>query len=112
MNLQDVYCPYESCPDKGEVGKGNVVWFSRAQGRCKCRCCGRTFSYRRGTMFYGLRTGEQSVTQVVTLLAYGCPCQAIVAAFDLDERTVRAWQSRAGQHARAIHESHICPLDL
>jgi hypothetical protein len=28
------------------------------------------------------------VIAVVTLLAYGCPLQAIVAAFGLDERTV------------------------
>jgi transposase-like protein len=34
----------------------------------------------------------------------GCPVQAIVAAFGLDERTVAAWQARAGQHCQAIHE--------
>ena len=63
-------------------------------------------------MFYGLRTDEAKVVQVVTLLAYGCPCQAIVAAFGLDERTVMAWQHRAGGHAQAVHEAHIQPLDL
>lgn len=63
-------------------------------------------------MFYRLRTDERVVTQVVTLLAYGCPCQAIVAAFGLDERTVAAWQFRAGQHAAAVHERYVQPLDL
>jgi len=63
-------------------------------------------------MFYGLRTDEAVVVQVVTLLAYGCPCQAIVAAFRLDERTVMDWQRRAGVHAQAVHEAHIQPLDL
>jgi hypothetical protein len=52
------------------------------------------------------------VSQVVTLLAYGCPCQAIVAAFGVDERTVYDWQQRAGRHAQAVHEAHIQPLDL
>ncbi len=47
-------------------------------------------------MFYGLRTDEQIVERVVTLLAYGWPCQAIVVAFELDERTVMDWQHRAG----------------
>src|SRR5258708_38649200 len=102
----------ESSPDKGEVGKGNVVWFSRMRQRCTCRSCGRTFSYRRGTLFNGLRKSEQTVTQVVPLLAYGCPCQAIVAAFGLDERTVMAWQRRAGARAKAVHEAHIGKLDL
>jgi transposase-like protein len=41
---------------------------------------------------------------VITLLAYGCPLQAIVAAFGVDERTVQAWQSRAGRHCQQIHE--------
>jgi hypothetical protein len=63
-------------------------------------------------MFYGLRTDEKVVSQVVTLLAYGCPCQAVVAAFGLDERTVRDWQHRAGNHAQAVHEAQIRPLDL
>jgi len=52
------------------------------------------------------------VIQVVTLLAYGCPSQAIVAAFGLDERTVMDWQHRAGSQAQAFHEGHIRPLDL
>lgn len=112
MNLQDVFCPYEECSDKGQVGKGNVVWFHKARQRCKCQTCGRTFSYRRGSMFYGLRTDEAVITQVVTLLAYGCPCQAIVAAFGLDERTVMDWQHRAGAHAQQVHEAHIQPLEL
>jgi transposase-like protein len=40
----------------------------------------------------------------VTLLAYGCPIQAIVAAFGLDERTVVSWQERAGKHCKGVHE--------
>ncbi len=41
---------------------------------------------------------------VVTLLAYGCPVQAIVMAFGLDERTVRDWLGKAGQHCQQMHE--------
>ena len=41
---------------------------------------------------------------VIVLLAYGCPIQAIVKAFLLDERTVRDWQKRAGQHGQRVHE--------
>jgi hypothetical protein len=39
-------------------------------------------------MFEGLRKPTELIVIVVTLLAFGCPVQAIVHAFDLDERTV------------------------
>jgi hypothetical protein len=44
------------------------------------------------------------VVAVMTLLSYGCPMQAIVAAFDLDERTVARWQRESGSQCRRVHE--------
>jgi transposase-like protein len=58
-------------------------------------------------MLEGLRTDEETVQKVITLLAYGCPLQAIVHAFGLDERTVAAWQMRAGVHCKSIHEEIV-----
>jgi hypothetical protein len=43
---------------------------------------------------------------VLTLLCHGCPLQAIVAAFGVDERTVAAWLVRAGHHSQQVHQ-HI-----
>ena len=40
----------------------------------------------------------------MTLLCHGCPTQAIVAAFGLDERTVAAWLTRAGPHCQRVHQ--------
>jgi hypothetical protein len=57
-----------------------------------------------GTALYRLRTAQAEVVLVVTLLAYGCPVQAIVAAFGVDERTVARWQARAGAQCRRVHE--------
>src|SRR5215204_6052686 len=37
-------------------------------------------------------------------LAYGCPVQAIVAAFGIDERTVARWQREAGSQCKRAHE--------
>jgi hypothetical protein len=51
---------------------------------------------------------------VITLLAYGCPMEAIVVAFGFDLRTVKSWWRRAGQHCRSVH-GHLLsqqPLDL
>ena len=41
---------------------------------------------------------------MVTLVANGCPLQAIVAAFALDERTVARWQREAGLQCKRLHE--------
>ncbi len=65
-------------------------------------------------MFAGLRKPTELLVTVVTLLAYGCPVQAIVHAFGLDERTVAAWRDRAGAHCQRVHEAIIeqASLDL
>jgi hypothetical protein len=85
------------------MGTGKISIHDRKRPRYKCRSCGKTFSARKGTMLEGLRTDEKKVELVVTLLAYGCPLQAIVHAFGLDERTVAAWQGRAGTHCKRVH---------
>jgi len=54
-----------------------------------------------------LRTDPTLDVIVVTLLAYGCPIQAIVQAYGLDERTVAIWRDRAGQECQAMHEAIV-----
>ena len=55
----------------------------------------------------GLRTPAEVVMQVIILLAYGCPTQAIVHAYELDERTVAQWQKRAGKHCQQVHQALV-----
>jgi IS1 family transposase len=49
----------------------------------------------------------------VTLMAHGCPLQAIVVAFGDDERTVACWLARAGVQGQTVQE-HLVeqPRDL
>jgi hypothetical protein len=44
---------------------------------------------------------------VVGLLSYGCPVQAIVQVFGLDERTVAAWRDRAGQQCQRVQHAIV-----
>ncbi len=104
MDPRTQFCPNLDCPARGQVGQGNIRVHSHAERRYRCRTCGRTFAATTGTPFYRLKTGTDLVTTVLTLLCHGCPLQAIVAAFGLDERTVAAWQDRAGQHCQQVHE--------
>ncbi len=108
MDSHTAFCPHPNCPAKGHEGTGNIVIHSRRDQRYKCQECGQTFTETKGTPFYRLRHGQEVVVQVVTLLAWGCPPQAIVAAFGLDERTVADWQQRASAQCQQVHE-HLAP---
>jgi hypothetical protein len=93
--------------------QGNITIHSQKERRYRCSLCRKTFAETSGTPFYRLRHADEHFTQIVTLLAHGCPRQAIVAAFDLDERTVADWQQRAGRHCQAVHEQLVAaPRDL
>lgn len=59
---------------------------------------GRTFTETKDTALYRVRKPKWLVLVVVTLLAYGCPVQAIVAAFGLDECTIARGQRESGAH--------------
>jgi IS1 family transposase len=58
-------------------------------------------------MFEGLRKPTELIVIVVTLLAFGCPVQAIVQAFDLDERTIASWRDRAGKQCQRVHQAIV-----
>lgn len=114
MNPEQLFCPNIDCPARGQVGQGNISVHSQKEKRCICNVCGKSFAVTKGTLFYRLRTNPQMVMQVIVLLGYGCPLQAIVQAFGFDERTVKSWWQRAGQHGQGVH-NHLVgqnPLNL
>lgn len=107
MNPQAIFCPNMDCAARGQSGKGNIHVHSQKEKRYICDVCQQTFTTTKGTIFYRLRTDPQIVMWVVILLAYGCPVQAIVKAFELDERTVSDWHARAGNHCQKVHEHFV-----
>jgi hypothetical protein len=71
------------------------------------------FSATKGTASYRLRPSAETVSLVLTLLAHGCPRQAIVVAFGSDERTVAGWVARAGAQGQAVQAHWVeQPRDL
>ena len=113
MDPTSVFCPNVACPARGQAGEGNIRLHSRKDKQFLCTECHKTFSATTGTAFYRLWTSAETVTLVVTLMAHGCPLQAIVVAFGFDERTVAAWGARAGRQGQAVQE-HLVehPRDL
>src|SRR5437588_9528673 len=107
MDASKQFCPNEACSARGQKEQGTIVIHDRKRQRYRCKACKETFSARRGTMFEGLRKPLDLIVIVVTLLTYGCPIQAIVHAFALDERTVADWRDRAGVHCQQVHQEII-----
>src|SRR5205085_9219730 len=70
--------------------------------------CRTTFSARRGTPLYRLKTPSQRVAMVLSALAEGLDPSAAARVFGSRQATITRWLTRAGVHAQLLHEySHL-----
>jgi transposase-like protein len=106
LDPQHIFCPNVGCPNRGLTGRGNIGIKSQKERRYVCKTCGRTFAATTGTVYYRAHTPAWLLTAILALLAWGCPPQAIVAAFGFDERTVAAWALKAGAHCQQV-QAHL-----
>lgn len=98
------FCSCESCPSRGQIGKGNIIIHDSSRGMLQCNLCKTTFSETKHTMFHGLKTPKDTVILVLTLVTFGCPIQAIVRGFGFDKRTIKSWIVKAGLHCEELHQ--------
>lgn len=114
MDPTVVFCDNPPCAARGKLGEGNIKVHSHQEQRFRCTTCGKTFAASKGTPFYRLHKDRSLLVIVITLLTHGCPPQALVAAYGLDERTIAAWHNKSGSHCHALHDHHLDtqPLDL
>jgi transposase-like protein len=103
MRPELLVCPNSECDATGRIGV-----HSHKERRYICHGCKTTFADTSGTLLYGLRHPIWLVLVVLSLLAYGCPRAAIVANFELSERTVAGWQLKAGRHAKTVQHQLVC----
>lgn len=103
MDPQQVFCPNVDCATSGQVGY-RIGVHSRRKAQYICHECKRTFVARHGTPFYRRQYDAALISQIVGLVSYGCPTQAVVKVFGVDERTVAAWCDAAGAHCERVHE--------
>jgi hypothetical protein len=66
--------------------------------------CHTTFTSRRNTALYRLKTPSQQIARVLSALAEGLDASAAERVFGYRQATITTWLSRAGEHAQILHE--------
>ena len=78
----------------------------------RCQACHTTFSARRHTPLYRLKTPSHQIAVVLTALAEGLDPSAAERVFGFRQATITTWLSRAGEHAQTLHKHYFCNLQL
>ncbi len=119
VNTEGFACPNQQCPYSGItdaqihalVGDGTHGRAERIQ-TFRCQACRTTFSARRHTPLYRLKTPSQQVAVVLTALAEGLDASAAERIFGYRDSTITTWLTRAGEHAQTLHKRSFSNLRL
>lgn len=90
-------------PNHWVVGNGTYTT-ERGQRRQMLRCgwCGQPFSETRGTVFFGLKTKEETVYRAIACLAEGMSIRSTARVFEVEVQTILLWLKRAGEHCEEV----------
>ncbi len=78
----------------------------------RCQACRTTFSARRDTPLYRLKTPSHQIAVVLSALAEGLDPSAAERVFGFRQATITNWLTRAGKHAQTLHEHCFRNLQL
>ena len=103
-------CPNAACAYYGVAdGAVHALVGDGAHGRAeriqtfRCQACRATFSARRATPLYRLKTPTSRIAEVLTALAEGLDVAAAARVFGHRHATITTWLTRAGAHSAALH---------
>jgi hypothetical protein len=111
VNTEGFTCPNRTCLYFGIsdahmhalVGDGKHGSAGRIQ-TFRCQACHTTFSARRDTPLYRLKTPSHQIAMVLSALAEGLDPSAAERVFGYRQATITTWLTRAGEHAQTLHE--------
>lgn len=112
-------CPNRTCSYSGItdpqihalVGDGTHGKHERIQ-TFRCQACGMTFTSRRDTALYRLKTPSLRVAEVLTAVAEGLSIAAAIRVFGHSEGAITTWLTRAGEHSATLHDCWFRTLTL
>ena len=119
VNTEGFACPNQQCPYAGITDAGvHALVGDGTHGRTeriqtfRCQACRTTFSARRDTPLYRLKTPSHRIAMVLSALAEGLDLSAAERVFGHRQATITTWLTRAGEHAQILHERSFCHLHL
>jgi hypothetical protein len=74
--------------------------------------CHRTFTARRHTPLYRLKTPSHQIGMVLSALAEGLDASTAERVFGFRQATITRWVARAGVHAQSLHERRFRALQI
>jgi transposase-like protein len=104
----DVFCTNRACSLYGKTKQGNIVsngTYPTKSGRVRkfiCRTCGNIFNGRTGTVFFDLRTPEDTVILAIKLLLKGMSVRGIGEVLGSKPDTILSWLQRAAEHSEQV----------
>src|SRR3989440_11423129 len=119
IHTEGFACPNQQCSSFGItdahvhalVGDGKHGRAERIQ-TFRCQACHTTFTARRNTALYRLKTPSNQIAMVLTALAEGLDPSAAERVFGYRQATITTWLTRAGEHAQTLHEHCFRNLHL
>jgi transposase-like protein len=119
IDTQGLACPNPQCPYLGVtdahihalVGDGKHGSAERIQP-FRCQACHTTYTARRHTPLYRLKTSSHQIEMVLTVLAEGLDPSAAERVFGYRQATITSWLSRTGAHAQTLHERSFRNLHI
>jgi hypothetical protein len=78
----------------------------------RCQACRTTFTARRNTPLYRLKTPSQQIAMILSALAEGLDPSEASRVFGYRQATITIWLARAGEHAQTLHQHFFCHLRL
>jgi hypothetical protein len=119
IDTQGFACPNQQCLYFGItdahihalVGDGKHGQAERIQ-TFRCQACRTTFTARRHTPLYCLKTSSHHVAMVLSALAEGLDASAAERVFGYRQATITTWLTRAGEHMQILHQRSFFHLHL
>ena len=119
IDTEGFACPNPQCQYFGStdahfhalVGDGKHGCAEQIQ-TFRCQACYSTFSARRDTPLYRLKTPSHQVAVVLSALAEGLDASAAARVFGYRQATITTWLTRAGEHAELFYERCFRNLHL